>query len=735
MNENWILEEKGFCEEHCESNGSRMLIGNGYMGYRGTLEEFRLDRLVACNMAGLYDRKGTAWRESVNAPNFFYTTLFVNDCELNVLKSKIVSHCQRLNIRHGIHTRVTVYELNGVKFTFKVERFLSMNKENIGALKCSLTADNDATITIKTGIDTSIWDINGKHLNMQLFNKKNNILKISYLTEENRIPLNTYEYIEDFEFVGLKDGIFLNEKTVELKADKEFSFTKICGVYWGERVGNSDTIFLNTTKNYITLLNEHKVEWEKLWGNADIVIEGDEKAQFALRYSMYHLCSIVPRNSDKCGIPARGLSGQVYKGAAFWDTEMFMSPFFNFTNPQLAKNLVNYRINTIEGAYRKAKEYGCEGAFYAWESQETGDDACTDFNITDVFTKRPLRTYFREGQIHISADMAYALWEYCRITGDYDILVNGGLELAYQCVRFFYTYAYYKPVKKYYELLNVVGPDEYHERVNNNAFTNYLVKKSADFLIFALDLVEKKYPNFYDDFKKSHEFEWIYVFANELYIPKVNNDGVIEQFDGYFKLEDISIDELMKRVINPDEYWGGHGLASTTKVIKQADVVMLLNVLRSEFSYDIKKANWEYYEPYCQHASSLSACAYAIVAAEIGKINWAYQYFMKTAEVDLLHSAKPYIPGSFYNGGTHPAANGGAWNTAIFGFAGVSYTNDTLDISPRLPENWKRMKFKLFWKGVCLTVEIKDGKTTIAADSNTNKVNVTVDGKGYSFNR
>ena len=192
-------------------------------------------------------------------------------------------------------------------------------------------------------------------------------------------------------------------------------------------------------------------------------------------------------------------------------------------------------------------------------------------------------------------------------------------------------------------------------------------------------------------------------------------------------MEDTVPSELKKRELKENEYWGCHGLASTTRVLKQADVVMMLNVFRSEYSNEIKETNWKFYEPYTEHGSSLSACAYAIVAANIGLTEWAYKYFMKTASVDLNGQTRQYL-GSLYIGGTHPAANGGSWNTAIFGFAGVSYKDGTLDISPNLPDKWCSLSFKLLWHGARLNVKINKDGVEVTSDKKTN-LNVTVNGK------
>ncbi len=730
MNSNWCIEKKGFEMPDIEMNGSKFLIGNGYMGYRGTMEEYGAEQLVAVNLAGFFDlADGSNWRESVNAPNPLYTLIKTTDTELNLSKTTVVSHKQNLDIRNGIHSRETTFLLDGVNVTIKAERFVSMVRENIIAMKYSVAADKPISIIVKTGIDKSVWNISGKHLNYIKEEMCRNSIELNAETVQLKNKLRIYETVlnwsENKNTLGEK---LLHSAQIDLQSNKEFEFTKIAGIYHGEAIESSKSNFESAVDcGYEALKKEHILAWENIWNNSDVVIEGDDEAQFALRYSIYHLCSIAPHNTDKCGIPARGLSGQVYKGAAFWDTEMFMLPFFQFTDKTVAENLLKYRINTLPGAERKAHEFGYEGAFYAWESQETGDDACTLFNVTDIFTNRPLRTYFKDKQIHVSADMVFAMWDYSSVTGDYTVLRDGGLDMIYECVRFFYTYSSFRTYKNRYELLDVVGPDEYHERVDNNAFTNIMVKHAADILTYALDKVKSIYPDKYNEFIKDKELAWVYDFAQKLYVPEPDKNGIIEQFDGYFKMEDTVPSELKKRELKENEYWGCHGLASTTRVLKQADVVMMLNVFRSEYSNEIKKANWEFYEPYTEHGSSLSACAYAIVAANIGFTDWAYKYFMKTATVDLNGSTRQYL-GSLYIGGTHPAANGGSWNTAIYGFAGVSYKDGILDISPNIPDKWQSLSFKLLWQGVRLTVVIGKNGVKVSPDKKAN-LDITVNGK------
>ena len=384
---------------------------------------------------------------------------------------------------------------------------------------------------------------------------------------------------------------------------------------------------------------------------------------------------------------------------------------------------------------QKPKELGFKGAFYAWESQETGDDACTYFNIGDPFTKRDLRTHFRDKQVHISGDVAIAMWEYFKLTGDDSLLLEGGAEVILECARFYYSYAYFKKDKNRYEILDVIGPDEYHERVNNNAFTSMVAKATFEIANATVNYLKQKHPDKLNALVKkidiASELPLFVEAADLLYVPQPDEKtGVIEQFDAYFKLKDTTVEELKARMIHPNEYLGaGQGLAVPTKVIKQADVVLMLSLFKDRYSKEIKKANWEYYEPRTEHGSSLSACAYAMVAAEFGNLDFAYNYFLKTAKIDIEAKYKVYV-GTIFMGGSHPAANGGAWMTAVFGFGGVKAGEEHVAINPRLYKKWKSLQFNIVYKGDRFNIKItKDDVAIIADISNKSKHTFIVSGK------
>ncbi|GFZ34482.1 kojibiose phosphorylase [Clostridium zeae] len=734
----WLIKENIFDKDKIELNGNKFLIGNGYMGYRGTMEEFSKEQLVACNLSDLYDKVGDKWREPVNAPNGLLTRLYCNGELLSVLSSDIECHEQELNIRNSTHRRYTKFiTSSGIKVEVKAERFLSLYNLHLICMKYSFKASEPCDILIETGIDGQVWDINGPHLiNIETYKREDNCI-FHAITNENKNSLAIAERIE----IGFGSEVYdsnsynsFREISSSIEADKEYTFVKYVSVF-KDRDDVEDCVGVAIESNeaavnlgYDKLLEVNKELWNQRWNDIDVEIEGDDYSQLALRYSIYHLMIIAPTHTDNTSIPARGLSGQVYKGAIFWDTEIFMLPFFLNTKPEIARNLLKYRCNTLDGARRKAADYGYRGAFYAWESQDTGDDACTYFNVTDVFTGRPMRTYFRDKQVHISADVAYAIWQYYLATGDESLLVEGGAETIIECARFFYSYGYFNMDKNRYEILDVTGPDEYHERVNNNAYTSIMVKYTLEAALACIELLKAKYEKEYINLNLEINFEQeIDNFKDmfeKLYIPTPDKEtNIIEQFDGYERLENISLEKLKERIIDPNEYLGGgNGLATTTKILKQADVVLALNLFKDRYSEQVKKSNWEYYEPQTEHGSSLSACVYALLAADLGKVDWAYKYFLKTATIDLTGDSKQYV-GTLYIGGTHPASNGGAWMTAVLGFGGVKASEGQITMSPKLPESWTFLKFRVVHYGQKYSIKITKDQITIKADNINHKCN------------
>ncbi len=732
MKELWSVstDEHGGDTESIMRRGNVYQIANGYMGYRGTLDEFGPKESVALVLAGIYDRVGDAWREPVNAPNPGFTHVSIGKTELSALGPRVCAHRQTLHFAKALFERETVFEHRGRRLTIRSERFLSAATPHLGVIQFSVTCDKAAELTLRTGIDGNIWDLNGPHFPRLTLERAGPVLLAHGRTQEQGKQVVVAE-IADVAFgpVTFAPTASQNLRVVRFRAEpgRTYAFTKFFAVFTAnDRVEQpliaaaTEAVQSAAAAGHDACLEAHNLAWARKWERADVTIAGDDEAQHALRFSVLQLLMAAPVDGSANSIPARALSGQVYKGAIFWDTEMFMFPFFLHAYPEKAVELLRYRIRTLDGARRKAKTEGpgYRGAFYAWESQDTGDDACTYTNIGDPFTGRELRTHFRDKQIHISGDIAIALWTYFQVTGDDSLLVNGGAEVILECARFYHSYIYFKKDKRRYEVLDVTGPDEYHERVNNNAFTNMVVRETFRIAGATVAYLRRQHPPALRALVKKigigRELPAFAAAAKHLYVPEPSaGSGVIEQFDGYFQLKDTSPAAVKAKMVHPNEYLGGgQGLAVPTQVIKQADVVMMLNLFRDRFGPEIKRANWEYYEPRTEHGSSLSACAYAMVATEFGRVDAAYRYFLQTAKIDLEAKYKVYV-GTIFMGGSHPAANGGAWMTTVFGFAGVQTGGKRVTIDPRLPKKWQRLQFNLAVRGDWFRVTLSRGAVTI----------------------
>ena len=684
----------GYNKEDYTHHGNMFLTGNGAMGVRGTLCEYRKEYMPAINLGGVYDQAGDGWREPVNAPNGLFAELTVDGEKLTFPDSKFLEHSVNLNIYDGVYERKTCFDTANCAVQFSEERMVSQANPNL-ILQClTVQTGYAAEVCVHTEIDGDVWDINGPHLEQMVCEYEDGACFVSAVTHEKGTHIATQETAE-YEFKAA-EKIAIGEKSVArnicftTEAGKEYKIYRKILVTAGEAKD------MSAFGSYAEEKEEHLAKWHKIWDTSYIEIDGDKAAERALNYSIYHLNCIAPRHSESMSIAARGLSGQVYKGAVFWDTEMFMLDYYLYTEPKIARTLVKYRIDTLDGAKKKAAAYGWDGAFYAWESQEGGYDACSDYNVVDVFTKRPMRTFFKDKQVHISAAVVYALDKYVRITGDTSVLDEGGYDVLRECARFYRSLLLKKVDSEAYEIHDVIGPDEYHERVNNNAYTNAM----ARFVFRAA----AKYLN-------GREYADL---AEKIYIPQANQDGVIEQFDGYFALEDCSIDEVRGRLLDPKEYWGGaYGVASHTQVIKQADVVAMLAMLPEEFSDETKRANLKFYEPRTEHGSSLSACMYSLLSCKTGDAEFAYPFFLKSAEADLHAGGKEWA-GLIYIGGTHPASEGGAWMVAVFGFAGLEIKDGEIVCNPHLPKTWKSIKFKISYKGSVYKIEINGSEWSVA---------------------
>jgi len=718
----WKLNGEGFSKEQIVTDGNRFLCANGYMGLRGVFEEADSSLFPAITLAGVYDQYQDRWREPVNAPHCLYARVVFNGKALAIGAAEPVSHHAGIDYGDALYHRDTDFG----PVAIRSDRFVSMAETHLLCDHIELHFAEDGELALYTGISTDIWDINGPHL-FDYSYQQGEALLVSAITGEKKITVASAQCVQtDFaaeeSFEQSRSGLF-RVLRCKVRQGEKLSAAIFGAVYtsqdvdYPEEAAQALCIDMKE-KGFTECTRAHKTAWTEINRRSEIQLEGDETAALGIHGSQYHLNSIAPRHADNLSIPARGLSGQTYKGAIFWDSEIFFFPMFVHTQPEIARSLLRYRIETLPGAIKKAAEYGFRGAFYAWESQEGGEEGCTNFNVVDVFTHRPVRTYFRDKQIHISGDIAYALRSYYEITGDRSLLEAGGARVILECARFYISRACCHADKDVVDYPDVIGPDEYHERVTNNAFTNRMICHTMQSALKLREIFADR-AEWFDALLRELDYGKDWQLLQDLCgrISKpVIREGVIAQFDGYFDLEDCSLDTVRSRLCHPREYWGGdHGVAGTTQIIKQADVIAMLALFPEDYPMETIAANWDYYEPRTEHGSSLSACMYALTACRLGKPELAWDLFMRTATIDMKGGGKEWA-GEIYIGGTHPASNGGAWMIAALGFAGLQMKNGQPEIHPHLPEQMTRLSFPITAGGRRLRVTVTHDGGVIDSD-------------------
>ena len=348
-------------------------------------------------------------------------------------------------------------------------------------------------------------------------------------------------------------------------------------------------------KGFDELIGVHIGVWRKRWQNSDIKIRGDSFAQQAVRFSIFHLLQAVWKGDERVSIPAKALSGFGYKGHVFWDTDIFILPFFCYTNPQIAKNLLMYRYYTMDGARKKAQEMGYKGAMFAWESADTGEETTPKWGGK---SDQKVRIWCGDSEHHIVADVAYATWFYYLVGGDEEFLVRYGAEIILETARFWASRVEYNTQKDRYEINRVIGPDEYHENVNNNVFTNAMAQWNIKIAIDITKLMMHKHPTSWHNLKTKLTLDddeprkWQEI-AEKIYIPYSEDTKILSQFDGFMELEEIDPNELKSSPSQIDVILGRERIVRT-KILKQPDVLMLTYLLDDNYSLEVKKANFDF---------------------------------------------------------------------------------------------------------------------------------------------
>jgi kojibiose phosphorylase len=441
----------------------------------------------------------------------------------------------------------------------------------------------------------------------------------------------------------------------------------------------------------------HASVWKRKWLLSDIMVEGDEELQRTLRFSIYHLIRSNAEDDPRVAICAKGYAGEAYFGRYFWDTEIYMLPFFIYTNPKAAKNLLMFRFNSLKGAKENARKYGYKGARFAWESSVGGEENCCLWQYSD-------------NEIHITADIIYALCNYYEVTGDYKFMLDYGIDIMIETSRY-WAQRVDKNLKGGYDLINVMGPDEYKAFSRNNAFTNKMVSYSLEKTVeFLCTIKSHEYESIVKRVGISiQEMELFKTVAEKLVIPWDREKNLILQSEDFYGYADIDKNTLW----NDRRKAFGHYISQErlyrSKALKQADALALIHLFPNYFTKEQMKIAYEYYEPITTHDSSLSAVVHALIAVWLRKEDEVRKFLKKALEIDT----NPYEKGGAEEG-IHIANCGGIWQLMVFGFGGLQIAGgqEEIRLQPFLLENWKKLEFSVqrLEKNYKVTIS-KDGYT------------------------
>jgi len=721
----WIIEKNEFLPDKIEHEQTIFTIGNGYLCTRGSLEEGFHGKHGATFMHGVFDEAPTVFVELVNLPDWTAFSIVLDNERFDLAKGEILSYKRQLDLQTGLlHRQICWKSPEGKTTDIRFERFISLDDSHLMLVRINIIPiDYDGEILVYASLNGEIaneipnnpvgykhWDWVGQELtnssgclHLRTRNSKINLAMAFCLSVEGDTDFQQTSWNIDNHPALIAKG--------QLNRGKGVTFEKRCIVYSSRDVSQpvqsaSDHLERLNTVTWAKLFKDNQRAWQNEWDICDIIIDSDDDAQLIIHFNLFHLLIAAPRNDERVSIGAKTLSGYGYFGHVFWDTEIYLLPFFTYTRPEIAKNLLSYRWHRLPAARQNARKGGFLGAQFPWESAVTGREVTPIWGVDRKNPKDLIRIWTGDKQIHISSDIAYTVWQYWRITGDDEFMIKRGARIIIETAQFWVSRLEWNNIRRQYEITNVMGPDEYHEYTDNNAYTNYIVKWHLQVAVEVFKWIEKSAPEQFNrllkDLKSTKKIfqEWQQI-AEKIFIPLDKSTGMIEQFEGFFKLEELDMGSYEPRNQSIPEIIG---IEETNKVqiLKQPDVVMLFNLFNQEFSDKVVEVNYEYYSSRTDHSygSSLGPAYHAIVACKLDHLQEAYEQFKQTAYMDL------YDTRGNAGDGIHAASAGGTWQVIVFGFAGLSVNNEGWEINPKLPDNWKRLSFKFFHKGKLQEVNI-----------------------------
>ncbi|MDC7291680.1 glycoside hydrolase family 65 protein [Blautia schinkii] len=757
----WILGEKRFDSKYLGKCEAVMCQGNGYMGIRSATEEHYLREKRDFFVAGTFNKfDENEVTELPNAADVLAMDMEFNGCVFSLEQGTVKDYYRQLNIRTGELTRtVTWVSPQGDEIAFTFERIVSMKELHTIAQRVQITPiSGRVSLKLETGIDGSVTNSGSQHFSegdKRFYD--NTYMQCCQTTTQTKLDFvftSGVTFTVEGKPAEVKKHIVMDrrkifsEYTLELEPGKTLTVEKISNVFTsrdkeneGKTMKELQEISLEDLKRtsaigYEALLRESAKAWdETVWSRMPVTIVSENPLdQLAIRFAQYHLYVMTPRHDNRMNIGAKGLSGEGYKGHTFWDTDIFALPYFTFTDPAAARSLEEYRYLSLPGAHKKAKSNNYEGAQFPWESAWLDDGEVTPvWGAADIITGLPTKIWSGFIEQHITADVAYGVWQYYMVTGDQDYMDKYGYELLMDTAKFWASRLEWSEEDKLYHINDVVGADEYKEHADDNAFTNYMAHWNLGIAMEYYQELKDKKPEKFKELDEKMGLQDSYKLWEErrplIYLPQPREEDLVVAQDKHYLSYPIIDLTKYKESGEVGTLFREYNLEQVChmQVSKQADIMALFFLMEDLFSLEVKKANWDYYEPKTLHDSSLSLSTHVILANDMRDKALAYKLFQRAVRIDAGENMKTS------DAGIHAGSLAGIWQSVFYGFGGVRMLHGKLRICPLLPDEWQSLEFYFYWHGQRLHVQIDKENLTITNETGTEAVELNVYSENYQI--
>ena len=754
--DSWLLKYHDYNLEKERSREALMAVGNGYFGTRGALEESNANKVnyPGTYLSGLFNRlvskvgeRDIENEDFVNVTNWLPVTFRIESgpwFEFTPEPTFSILEIHRtLNLRTGELRKVMVVEDSKGRLTrISSSRFAGMADPHRAGLRYALTPLNySGVIEIKSGL-------RGDHRNagVERYNslEQQHLQAVSEIAADEVTELVVKTTQSDILIVACAqssvnaeaesgstsgEGWIESHFSVEAQQDREVVLEKLVSIYTSRDPGVEDPLVearntLDAMSAYEAELNLSSGRWKELWDRMDVLISGDREAQKLVRLHLFHMMvTASPHHAGlDSGIPPRGLHGEAYRGHIFWD-ELYILPLFNLHFPEVVKSVLMYRYRRLDAARAYAMEYGYKGAMFPWQSGSDGREE------TQIIHLNPLSGEWGDDysslQRHVSLAIAFNIWNYYHVTGDLDFMKEYGAEMLMDICKFWASKAKTDQDGKYH-IDRVMGPDEFHESLpgsevgglTDNAYSNIMLSWTMDKAFRTLAAIgsgHKKRIMGELSLSEDELKEWDRIM-NGLALH-VSDEGVVEQFKGYFGLEELDWEYYTKKYTDihrldrilksegksPDDY----------KLAKQADFLMSFYNLGTEevqkmvkeLGYDVPaefgKRNFDYYIQRTSHGSTLSRLVHARLAWEMGMSDTGWELYMDALRSDLVD-----IQGGTTGEGVHCGVMAGTVYDVLVSYAGLDLSGEVPSLAPELPGHWKGLEFRFTYRGKSFLVSI-----------------------------